>query len=629
MVRKLIDVGRVPDPASSRAERLLGPAVHPATRSSFPSRTPAAAKPAAARPDLEQWVGQRGLLIVGVLALLAATGFFLKYAFDHRWIPPALRSAGAVLSGVGLGIWGDRLISRGIRRYGAAMIGGGGGLVYLGLWAAAGPYALVDRRAGVLLLATATVAVALLALRHEVEGLALWAVLGAYLAPVLLPPPVPNPEALLGYLEVIGLGLALLAFMMSWRRAFDLALGGYLVMAVAGAGAVLGRPLGVWFLASGTLLTLHVTSRRPWPEARLGVVVLSWVIFASHFPLSQASQGTIWLALAAPAAVSALLWWQHFQTDPFAARVHGVPGAMADAGLCVASPFVLSLLARAAAPTLLDPVPAALPAAIGVLHGGVGWVQRRAGFLMLGIALLATAIATQWSAWATVVAWTGLTLAALAAHRWAARPGARTAAPGPCGPDVHLVVRPRAGAAARRGTRVRGLVGPGARCVRRGHRDRRPLVAGAARRRRPAGAGRRGPLGAIRVRAPGRWVNRIAPLLRCQDRSCRRPRPQHLLAWLCRCARAARLPTGPQGRSLGGSRRGGRCRAEGRTLRPVDAKRSLPDRIVLDFGACHAGRGLRVQSSRRGVARERLTPMGYSFGSVIPCCAWYFPFLSA
>ncbi len=430
MVRKLIDVGRVPDPASSRAERLPGPAVHPATRSSFPSRTPAAAKPAAARPDLEQWVGQRGLLIVGVLALLAATGFFLKYAFDHRWIPPALRSAGAVLSGVGLGIWGDRLISRGIRRYGAAMIGGGGGLVYLGLWAAAGPYALVDRRAGVLLLAAATVAVALLALRHEVEGLALWAVLGAYLAPVLLPPPVPNPEALLGYLEVIGLGLALLAFMMSWRRAFDLALGGYLVMAVAGAGAVLGRPLGVWFLASGTLLTLHVTSRRPWPEARLGVVVLSWVIFASHFPLSQASQGTIWLALAAPAAVSALLWWQHFQTDPFAARVHGVPGAMADAGLCVASPFVLSLLARAAAPTLLDPVPAALPAAIGVLHGGVGWVQRRAGFLMLGIALLATAIATQWSAWATVVAWTGLTLAALAAHRWAARPGARTAALG-------------------------------------------------------------------------------------------------------------------------------------------------------------------------------------------------------
>src|SRR2546429_443061 len=37
-------------------------------------------------------------------------------------------------------------IGRGMRRYGAAMIGAGGGLVYLGLWAAAGPYALMERR---------------------------------------------------------------------------------------------------------------------------------------------------------------------------------------------------------------------------------------------------------------------------------------------------------------------------------------------------------------------------------------------------------------------------------------------------------------------------------------------------
>src|SRR5207253_10848823 len=82
----------------------------------------------------------------------------------------------------------------GLRRSGAAMIGAGGGLVYLGLWAAAGPYGLLERRIGVLLLAACTVAVTLLALRHEIEGLAIWALAGAYMAPILLSPHVPNPE---------------------------------------------------------------------------------------------------------------------------------------------------------------------------------------------------------------------------------------------------------------------------------------------------------------------------------------------------------------------------------------------------------------------------------------------------
>src|SRR5213079_2470156 len=178
-------------------------------------------------------------LIVGVLALLTAAGFFLKYAIDRGWIAPLVRSLLAIAAGVGVAAWGEARIRGGLRRYGAAMIGAGGGLVYLGLWAAAGPYGLLERRIGVLLLAACTVAVTLLALRHEIEGLAIWALAGAYMAPILLSPHVPNPEAFLGYLEVIGLGTGLLAYTMTWRRTFNLALAGYVLLAAAGAATAL------------------------------------------------------------------------------------------------------------------------------------------------------------------------------------------------------------------------------------------------------------------------------------------------------------------------------------------------------------------------------------------------------
>src|SRR6266581_1459031 len=304
MMRRLLATPAAPEPPAAPAV----PPTTPRPRPPQPVEVSLGAPAAEARvTDLEQWFGQRGLLIVGVLALLAAAGFFLKYAFDRGWVPPAVRSLLAIVAGVGVAAWGEQRIGRGMRRYGAAMIGAGGGLAYLGLWAAAGPYALVDRRVGVLLLAGSTVSVTLLALRHEIEGLAIWALAGAYLAPVVLRPPVPNPDAFLGYLEVIGLGTGLLAYAMAWRRAFDLALFGYLALAATGAFDALHTPLGCWFVAAGALLALHVTRRRPWPEARLGVVLAAWLILGPSFDFRPpATEPALWLGLGAAFAIIAL-----------------------------------------------------------------------------------------------------------------------------------------------------------------------------------------------------------------------------------------------------------------------------------------------------------------------------------
>src|SRR5690242_3253986 len=358
-------------------------------------------RPKAEGPDLEQWFGQRGLLVVGVLALLTAAGLFLKYAIDRGWIAPIVRSLLAIVAGVAVAAWGEARIRRGLRRYSAAMIGAGGGLAYLGLWAAAGPYGLIERRVGILLLAACTVGVILLALRHEVEGLAIWALAGAYLAPMLLQPSVRHPEAFLGYLEIVGLGTGLLAYTMSWRRTFDLALIGYFLLAAAGARDALVSPLGCWFLAAGALLTLHVTRRRAWPEARLAMPAVTWLLLA--------------------VAVAGLLWWQ---------QIDGRLGASEEAVLFVANPLVLIALVALGGLRVFVDTPALLPVLLAALYLGVGWVRRTAPHMMMGFGLAALAFAVQAHPWAVVVGWTALALAALAVEQVGGRPGARPAALG-------------------------------------------------------------------------------------------------------------------------------------------------------------------------------------------------------
>jgi uncharacterized membrane protein len=377
------------------------------------------------RTDLEQWFGQRGLLAVGVAALIIAAAFFLKYAFDHGWIPPVVRSLMAIVAGIGIAAWGHERIGRGMRRYGAALIGAGGGLVFLGEWAAAGPYALIDRRVGILLLAATTVVVTLFALHHAIEGLALWALVGAYLAPILLPPPAPNPQAFLGYLEVIGLGTGILAYTMSWRRTFNLALFGYLMLASAGAMAALKSPEGCWLLAAGAILTIHVTRHRSWPEARLGVVLVAWLILAASLGQLSVADGGRWLALGAAMAVAGLLWWHHCQRDPFQGA-----GEPVDQILLILSPVVLIGLAWAATIPVLRSSPEIVPAVLGVIYAATGWQRRTASFLILGFWLVGLGMAFAWQPASITVGWTLLALGALAAERQGARKGGRHAAAG-------------------------------------------------------------------------------------------------------------------------------------------------------------------------------------------------------
>ena len=370
--------------------------------------------------DWEQWIGQRGLLGVGVLALLATGGFFLNYAIQHGWIPPAVRAAGAIAAGAALAVWGDRLVRRGMLRYGAAIIGGGGGLVYLGIWAAAGPYALLGREVGVLLLAVTSGVVVALAVRHEVEALGVWALVGAYLAPIFLAGPEPEPAKFLAYMAVIGTSWLLLASRVNWRVTFDVALVGFFLLPASLIPDGLNSTIGVNYGVLGGVLALLATEPKrstSWPEARLAALVMVWTVLLA---VSEAST-LRWTALYGGFLVTAIVWWQQLRTTPVA----GVADNRMSVEIIVyLTPLLLVALAAFSPPSALVPWGGAVPLALAVLYLGSGWVPRTMHLVAMGLALLALAVSGQWDGAVVAAGWAIVAAIAGASGRWAHRPGA-------------------------------------------------------------------------------------------------------------------------------------------------------------------------------------------------------------
>ena len=138
LVRQLLGQERagsvpVPAPPASPPAQVPVATARPEPRPSAPAPIPQAPRPGVSIIS-EQWLGQRGLLAVGVIFVILAAGYLLKLSFDRGWVSPLVRCIGGALAGIAVGGLGWRLHGRGTRTYGAALIGCGACLVYLGVW---------------------------------------------------------------------------------------------------------------------------------------------------------------------------------------------------------------------------------------------------------------------------------------------------------------------------------------------------------------------------------------------------------------------------------------------------------------------------------------------------------------
>jgi len=405
--------------ATSAPEAATAPEVAPSPATDAPER-----ESSGPRDDIEQWLGQRGLLVVGLLALVVSAAFLLEYAFERGWISPRLR-IGAGLAVGGLLWWqGERLVDRGMRHFGAALVGGGGAVAYLALWAAAGPHRILPPWTGIVLLGLLGMVVLLRAARLDGHLLAALACAGAYLAPVLLPDAAGSSDLLVPYVGFVALGCGAVAAQRGWRGAFAVAvIGAYALVGGFALGTARAWLLGL-ALAGGGALAAMAAYVRGWRVLRGIAVAVSWgFLFAVGVRVS--GTGAAW-GVYAFLPLLALPSWRR-GLGPLAGRSTGAPSESGRSGewpWLVLGGLGWALAARAAAPAGIASHPVLVLGIPALPYLTAAVTRRSVPAHVVGMAIAAWAAASELTGLPVTVA---LGLLALASA-WLARPRSLAAA---------------------------------------------------------------------------------------------------------------------------------------------------------------------------------------------------------
>ena len=176
---------------------------------------------------LEQRIGTRWVLVAGIITVIFAAGFFLKYAYDTNLIGPLGRVIIAAISGLVALAVGELTRRRGYGIVAKGVTALGFAILYAAVFSAHAYYHLFDSAAPAFVLAVLITAAAMLyAVSLNEIMMAFLSLLGGFLTPVIVSTGENRPMALFSYTLLLGVGAMLCAYYRKWRAVNFLALAG-------------------------------------------------------------------------------------------------------------------------------------------------------------------------------------------------------------------------------------------------------------------------------------------------------------------------------------------------------------------------------------------------------------------
>lgn len=237
----------------------------PALASGVPPRTIfeprpaiAAKKTAPPRLNLAAWISEHGLAWLGGGALVLGGLFLVTYAAQRGVFTPAMRIAAAVVLGfvmIGASEWVRRLDRAWAGRdapAAALLAGAGAATLYGAIWASDRLYGFISVEASAPLLGMVSAGLLALAFRHGAP-LAVAALVGAYLAPVVTNGPDWGDGPLAAYLVLILVTGYATAALRRWDEAAWVAGAGAVIWAMANLGDAQDIPAALLLFLSPAL----------------------------------------------------------------------------------------------------------------------------------------------------------------------------------------------------------------------------------------------------------------------------------------------------------------------------------------------------------------------------------------
>ncbi|MBV7333280.1 DUF2339 domain-containing protein [Chloroflexi bacterium TSY] len=148
--------------------------------------------------------------------MIIGVGFLVKLVADMGWFPIEVRLASAALLGVGLAAVGWAVRKR-ARTYGLVLQGGGIGIIYLTTYGTYQIYGLIGPTLAFGIFVGLGLLTVLLSLLNDARVLAFMAVIGAFLAPILISTGSGSHVVLFSYYAVVNLMILAISWFKRWR----------------------------------------------------------------------------------------------------------------------------------------------------------------------------------------------------------------------------------------------------------------------------------------------------------------------------------------------------------------------------------------------------------------------------
>jgi uncharacterized membrane protein len=233
------------------------------------------------KSDVESAIAGRWFNYVGILAIALAIAFFLKYAFDNNWIGPVGRVTIGMIVGALLYPFSQWVYKCGYQYYSEGIAGLGAAILYLSVWAGWHYYYIFAQSTAFPLMIVITALTAAVAVGRNSERVALLALLGGLLTPILVSTGENAEVTLFGYLIVLAGGMLALAWKRKWESIAAIQFAGTLLYFWSWYGEFYARSeLGVtvsfatvFFVLFAALPAVRSTHEGELPATDIGIVL--------------------------------------------------------------------------------------------------------------------------------------------------------------------------------------------------------------------------------------------------------------------------------------------------------------------------------------------------------------------